>query len=414
MNLRNRLAKASTDRSPNQFCTRVLQEGASCIVAFAHIRSDFVYTALSSLDKCQQLQREYWALLSGGSSNVGHLCYFVVEDIVVVSPPVKLPTLQGARSYFTTLPVDFMCSLIDQLHEESLCVLPDWLVQMSAPLAVRIPSPFAGLLAARATKSFAVCELCAVARREPLRRRSLGWSMGWGRHHHTWPQLVHLRDSFPRPSYGKPPADALAEGGSMMSGNLIAETLGQARDVISAHPSVDTSLERARLHEKFSLLQDELDYLSAFKRSRHLYSGQGFEATTLIHAFLLCDVLKQDESLKQVCINAARLLLPRPMAEVVAGWVEEPDGITLPSKSVISRLRGRMDVCFMVVLRRRLGEMMSSGGVVVYPGIDSSPQAGRDYQMVVLDIVQRSKLAELQRYAAMLDARTVAIGHRAG
>ena len=43
------------------------------------------------------------------------------------------------------------------------------------------------------------------------------------------------------------------------------------------------------------------------------------------------------------------------------------------------------------------------GGAVVYLSTDSSPQGGRDYQIVVLDVVSKSDLAELHTSVQRLE-----------
>ena len=145
------------------------------------------------------------------------------------------------------------------------------------------------------------------------------------------------------------------------------------------------------------------DLMVQWRDSRCLRPGQASDIATLIHAFMLAACLKQDSRLKKVCHDAAHLLLPPHVAQEIISLMEA--GVQMPSASVISRLRGRIDVCWMLVFRDRLHDMLQTGGVLVYPATDASPQAGRDYQMVVLNIIRRSVLPELLSGVLDLEAR---------
>ena len=56
----------------------------------------------------------------------------------------------------------------------------------------------------------------------------------------------------------------------------------------------------------------------------------------------------------------------------------------------------------MLAFRLRLRTWLNEGGVVIYAGVDASPQGGRDWLMVELTIVRRRFLARLYRLIASL------------
>ena len=76
-----------------------------------------------------------------------------------------------------------------------------------------------------------------------------------------------------------------------------------------------------------------------------------------------------------------------------------------PSQPTISRLRGRIDCSFMLTTRAIIETWMNMGGFVCYPVVDSSEQGGRDYELMVLYMVQRVALARLHHMICFLDAR---------
>ena len=77
----------------------------------------------------------------------------------------------------------------------------------------------------------------------------------------------------------------------------------------------------------------------------------------------------------------------------------------LPSKASLSRMRGRVDVAWMLKFRSLLQYMMDNGGVTIYPMVDPSPQGGRDYEMVVMSVIASRDLVQLHVYVKELESR---------
>ena len=55
-------------------------------------------------------------------------------------------------------------------------------------------------------------------------------------------------------------------------------------------------------------------------------------------------------------------------------------------------MRGRIDTAWMLTIRGLFQQMSEAGGFVLYPMVDSSSQGGRDYEMMVLNIVREQDL----------------------
>ena len=79
--------------------------------------------------------------------------------------------------------------------------------------------------------------------------------------------------------------------------------------------------------------------------------------------------------------------------------------IPLPSQSTLSRLRGRIDVAYMLVTRILIKTWLEGRGLVMYPVVDSSPQGGRDYELMVLYFTRRAVLARLHHRIRDLESR---------
>ena len=74
----------------------------------------------------------------------------------------------------------------------------------------------------------------------------------------------------------------------------------------------------------------------------------------------------------------------------------ESEQVKAPSAPTMCRTRARVDVAYMLHMRKRVEEMFNDGGAVIFAMADKSPQGGREIEQVVLQFVKRSVLAMLQ------------------
>lgn len=408
-------------------------ESASNIIALALARADFIYDALRPLDTHQKAQRKAWALLAGGCSNVGHLLFFTCAECVKLKEAVKAPVQQGSHAFVTRLPDHFIDDIIDDIEEQHASGAPEWLDEHRPALLVRMPSPFAALLAHGATNSFSLCNL------DPRVRHSdpeggggrMCWSLG-ERVKRDHPEGRRLLGSFTLVQYPadldfakRAASDSDSDGLGVQVQGCDEKKAGPATSLVS-DCFLDDLADRARealcaamyqhgdqreklewLHVAMAKWQQECDQLVAFKQHKQVSRGQRFSAVTLIYALIQANCLKKDSDLRKVCMTSLELLLPREMVSAIGSWIDDPEGsgIAIPSAPVISRLRGRVDACLMITYRNCLHDMLQQGGVVLYPAIDSSPQAGRDYEVVVLNILRRSTVPELYQDVVALENR---------
>jgi hypothetical protein len=117
-----------------------------------------------------------------------------------------------------------------------------------------------------------------------------------------------------------------------------------------------------------------------------LQHGQGYAIQYLLESFFLSQVLTDSQHLGSVLKKSLRLILPAKVADTMGTYFSS--NTPVPSTATISRMRGRVDTTWMLVWRDRFQEWLDDG-LVVYLGTDSSPQAGRDYQIIMLDIIPK-------------------------
>ena len=137
-----------------------------------------------------------------------------------------------------------------------------------------------------------------------------------------------------------------------------------------------------------------------------LMNNEKYPIMKLLEAFHACGVLKNDTKFKAAAAAALRAALPKQISGPFLRRLLHQDN-RMPSATTISRLRGRVDVALMILTRKLLQSTIDTGdgGFVLYPMVDSSPQGGRDYEMVCLQIVFRVHLARLHEDIRQLERR---------
>ena len=395
-----------------------------CVRALVHIEADEMHHDLKLLTEHQRLHRDYFARLSFGKSNVGHQSYFKVLGYIGLPNPIELPALRQDRCFLSPLPGSFVYSLFDDMTAKYEHDLPDWIFRASV-WCLRTARPFAALVTKGFMNSLSVCNL-GLARDELKGCQSfvVGWPDASVRRSKRYkPQddnhseyydhqneLAVVHDQFPPCKYS-PPSDDLLATCATLDKRFIQQTFECVRDLIrcvDASGTVVPSDVMQHLHDHASGWQAYADRLSEFEATRLTVQAYNkkYSIVTLIHTFLACGYLKSDGQIRDACQWMLRACLPKDIAEhMVKHLISEEDRLRLPSKSTMSRLRGRVDVAWMLTFRSILHNMILDGGVVMYPMVDSSPQAGRDYEMLVVNIVAAKFLAELHVDIGKLEQR---------
>jgi len=120
---------------------------------------------------------------------------------------------------------------------------------------------------------------------------------------------------------------------------------------------------------------------------------------SMINIFILADLLRSDSQLRKSLVLCIRLTLPTAFVAHMVNLLEGTDQdkpSRLPDRSTISRWRLLIDAAFMVCWQRDMARHLAEGGgYLKFVQIDASEQGGRDYEMVVMDVVRQEFLAQI-------------------
>ena len=132
-----------------------------------------------------------------------------------------------------------------------------------------------------------------------------------------------------------------------------------------------------------------------------------YQSAFLIKCLLTCQFLRDSSKLKQVVTHAINLCLPRSVATLFSEMLSHRAGrgrrgIDFPSASKISASRLLLDVAFMHHMRKTNAEALQAGGSVRYMLADSSVQGHRDFELVRMHSISKSRL-----FALLIDAHNL-------
>lgn len=387
------------------------------VYGLARIEPTFVHDDLRELCAAGKMQREFFSQLSHGASNVGNLFFFRVLDVIPLKHPLVVPALHGHNCFFAQLPSWFVADMLEEIRANTLQP-PTWFSYIGgeeAEVCLRVARPFAMLAV---TGSLPVVGVCDLGKSRPDLNGKFLWSVGWsrGRRLHGRSDGYHgvlhkLKLGFGAPRFAPPSEERIAR--SFLEPDTCEEFLVALRaSVAAALPryGVDEALrERFQdLHDWASALQVLSDRLRLPDgRTQAESFGHRYNIVTLVNAFWACGHLKADATLLEASCWILRTCLPPVVADsLVQRFQKEESPTILPSKSLISKLRGRVDVAWMLTFRAELARMISDHGVCIFPFVDSSPQGGRDYEIVVLNVIDKGVLPKLHCCVAFLESRS--------
>ncbi|CAK0791682.1 unnamed protein product [Prorocentrum cordatum] len=298
------------------------------------VKAKFIWDAMRKLNRLEEEQRKFWAILSEGECNVGHLRYFGVKNFITFGDdePVWIDeTFEQVKTkgFFKLLPG----AKVEHPSEEFL----DMYKTLNAGAAYEIANNF------------------------------------------------------------KVPLDLWHDGINVLG-------QGNMSHAIQAHMHL-----ALLIHHGDKMLRRKAAREGKGARSKH-------DAIEIVSAFNASQFLKNDAHLKRACFWAIRSVLPPELAHeyCVSLEMESVTGRS-PHKSTLSRMRGRVDVAWMLTARDLFQNMLDVDGIVVFPIPDSSPQGGRDCENAVLTIISRQNLVALRGLSSDLDRRnsTMTVEQRA-
>ena len=369
------------------------------ILALASVKAAVEYDDLLLLDERERAQVNLYRDVASSATDT--MFVFSILQVWPLRAPVEVHqwVCMSSRSFFTDL---------DQCTFEAVC--GEWLADPPTPAicrsslpteAIRLPQPFAVFSALGRWTSFVVCELSG-------RDGRGGWRIGRTCRDRDGRKIPRFRGAaFTGSRRRALDHNKVNQDLDFNSPDIAEQFADVIREVVvPVVDQLDDSL-LARLH----------DYMTAFTchasemrgtlmmQSKCVDTGRNrsYDIYYLIRCFLLCDSLRSPHLLKRALYDASSLLLPKGAAKAVQ-YALDNDELRLPASSTISRLRGRVDVAWMMVWRERIAKWLQDG-LVIFPGTDSSPQGGRDYQVLVLDIACRANLPEIHVISERLHTR---------
>ena len=119
----------------------------------------------------------------------------------------------------------------------------------------------------------------------------------------------------------------------------------------------------------------------------------------LLTMFCVCKQLRSDSKLYAALMFAIRAVLPE---RLVQSQLDALSRMALPQPWTLTRLRFTLDCAYMVYMRRKWEQWLATG-CVVYMGVDASPQGGRNYEMLVMQVVLKTCLPMLHSFINCLD-----------
>ena len=347
----------------------------NAVIALAKVQPEFVCHHLQHLSPSQKIQRQFWHSVGPGEET--SIFFFKVLEVRALPRCVKLAEwacLQN-HAFFSVLD-DFSLNTLEEVWRQGV---QQHGFQEPPIDVVRLPLCFAAMVANKTWGSFAVCDMSLSAT-----KGKGGWHLGL---------RSDMRAGFEAIPWRIDPQE-LAEF-SIQDPDSAEKFLDEIKDVIY-NLQLGQAVDLERLHfymTAFAGYTHELRGLIEFHRYGKRVQNQAFGLVYLIKCFLLSQSLRSASLLKTALHSAAAILLPKQASQIMQAALDTNSN-SVPSASTISKARGRIDVSWMLLWRERIKAFLDEGAVV-YLGTDSSPQGGRDYQIVVLDIVKKVDLAAL-------------------
>lgn len=240
------------------------------------------------------------------------------------------------------------------------------------------------------------------------------WGVGWHKRGH--PSLVQLRRTFPLPCLAtldrqRPKLPSLYDPEDMQ---LLADLLREASGAVLRHGEGMTEV-LSTLHFVVSALQLHEDEFRDFLAESMCVSDdmmrpatRAFHITFLIKCCSATGLLRHDHDLREILTLGVSICLPQRLAKECRKYLV-PGGqmqMQLPSKATMSRMRGRIDAALMMMMMTRdiLRQLINSCGLALYVQVDASPQGGRDYEMIVYNIVKATDFLDIFQYISQLES----------
>ena len=121
-----------------------------------------------------------------------------------------------------------------------------------------------------------------------------------------------------------------------------------------------------------------------------------YNVTALLQYFFISGFLHSDSDLCEVIEWCCQVALPKDVSECALAFIRGTEGsaFRVPSAATLSRTRFKVDVAWMLIFRKHLESL---GEVKVFVQTDATAQAGRQYQISIVNCVKVSDLQMLHK-----------------
>ena len=153
-------------------------------------------------------------------------------------------------------------------------------------------------------------------------------------------------------------------------------------------------------------LQHDLFSENIFKQESLLASqARTYSALRLLNYFWVSGVLQSDKNLRSVLKLACTASLHENLAKEVVRFIDGDDHhcMRVPSTGTISRVRGRLDVAWMLLMREFLSSRMclsGGAGLRLFMQTDATWQAKQEYQVTLFSFIDAADRLQLHKDTA--------------
>ena len=329
---------------------------ADCVLALASVKPMFKYDDLALLDGRLRMQVNFYQDVAS-SATEEMFAFKIVHlwPLQCVVPCSQLACITF-RCFFVDLDQDTFDRVSDQAEFEPA-------IKSCLPSeAIRLPRPFAVFCALSRWSEIVVCDAG--------RGGKGGWCLGKTCLDGDGRKVARFDvDAFQQRRAAKPNREVeelVVDFNAPEGIERFADVIREA--VAPVLGELDDSV-MSKLHHYMSAFACHASQLCGtlmMQSKNNKAKNCAYDMYYLMRCFFLCDSLTSPTRLKRALYDACSLLLPKDAATAVQQALDN-EQFRLPSSSTISRLRGRVDVAWMMVWRQRLGKwLLDDGGMIVF------------------------------------------------
>ena len=365
------------------------------------------YDHLMQLSAQEMDQYSFWRRQCPTKDSVeGHLLVCKAAQVVPLTCPVPVQQFTDARPHGLIIQMEE--GQPERLFSEHRRVLQDLCQQeVNVPaVLLRLPPKFAELIVAGQCDRFILPDFNSL-----VTTTKYTWYCNWRRLGLSEASLPPMRFQFLQQHVEQDSQRKFGDVDIHLLKSIASHVRGFASNLIG-EGGIQHQEQAAAVHKdlcRFQGLIDELDPVAVQSTIHNVTAGEGpaqqktipYRAAFVIQVLLQCDLLRTDASLKDSVKQALALIIPKSLLPMFLDMVEE---YISPSPGQISRWRLLLDAAFMLWTRNDRRKAWSEDrSFARWLMVDSSPQGGRDYELLVMSYASVSDLPILVSLADVMN-----------